>query len=262
MASTTPPKGQIYDSVATDYDIIWNVPAVKILFALLDTTLRNLGPWDGASVIDMACGTGIGLREAKKLGCKKLVGIDISNEMLEVAKQTSPGEFELHHADCSKDMSSLGLEEGGFDLVIGMWLLNYPENRAGMEGMWRNIARYLKPGSGKFVGIIQNQEKVQPESMRDKMDVYGARETKVKELESGEGSVMHVEFDTEPKVEFDTFVLKKEILESEAEKAGMRNLRYVRAGDEVRKEVEGKSEEWWRELLDEYPNQVIIAEKA
>jgi toxoflavin synthase len=264
MASTAPPKGQIYDSVASDYDIIWNVPAVKILFPLLDTQLRKLGPWDGASVLDMACGTGIGLREMKKLGASKLVGVDISSEMLEVAKQTGGLDmsFQLHHADCSKDMSHLGLDKGSFDLVIGMWLLNYPEDNTQMEGMWRNIASFLKPGKGKFVGIVQNQDTVQPESMKEKMDVYGARETNVQELENGQGYRMHIEFDTQPKVEFDTFVLKKEILEQEGEKAGMKNLRYVRAGDEVKTEVEGKSEEWWKELLGEYPNQLIVAEKA
>lgn len=88
--TSKPPEGQIYDSVASDYDVIWSVPAVKILFPLLDTNLKRLGPWEGSAVLDMGCGTGIGLREMKKLGATKLVGIDISNEMLEVAKMTSP----------------------------------------------------------------------------------------------------------------------------------------------------------------------------
>lgn len=261
--ATAPPKGQIYDAVATDYDIIWSTPAVKILFPVLDAQLRSLGPWDGASVLDLACGTGIGLREMKKLGAKRLVGVDISGEMLEVAKGT-PGseEFELRHADCSQPLDHLGLEKGGFDLVIGMWLLNYPASRAEMAQMWRNIAAYLKPGTGRFVGIIQNQEVVQPASMRGKLETYGAEETEVRPLESGDGVVTHVRFHTQPTVEFDTYVLKREILEEEAQGAGMTGLRYVRPGAEVRREVEGKSEEWWRELIEEYPNQVIVATKA
>jgi ubiquinone/menaquinone biosynthesis C-methylase UbiE len=59
MASS-PPKGQIYDAVASAYDVIWNIDAGKILFVLLENTLKSLGPWDGAKVLDMACGTGIG----------------------------------------------------------------------------------------------------------------------------------------------------------------------------------------------------------
>ncbi|TKA81737.1 hypothetical protein B0A55_01123 [Friedmanniomyces simplex] len=261
MASV-PPKGQIYDSVASDYDIIWSVPAVKILFPMLDANLRRLRPWDGASALDLACGTGIGLREMKKLGATKLVGVDISREMLEVAKQTSPNDgFELHHADCSQPLDHLGLQQGSFDIIIAMWLLNYPEDRAQMAGMWQNIATYLRP-DGKFVGIIQNQDTVHPSSMQGKWDAYGARETNVQPLPSGDGVRMHVEFNTEPKVEFDTLVLRKEILEEEARKAGLADVHYVRPGEEAKGEIEGKDEAWWGELLEEYPNQLVIATKA
>ena len=210
----------------------------------------------------MACGTGIGLREMKKLGAAKLVGVEISSEMLEVAKMTSADAgFELHHADCAKSMGHLGLEKGRFDLVLGMWLLNYPEDRVGMEKMWQNIAHYLKVG-GKFVGIIQNQDVVHPSSMQDKADKYGACETNPRPLANGDGGQMHIEFMTEPKVEFDTFVLKKEILEESAQKAGMKDLQYVRAGDEVKSEVDGKDHQWWEELLGAYPNQLIVAKKT
>ncbi|KAK5166212.1 uncharacterized protein LTR77_008473 [Saxophila tyrrhenica] len=257
--SSAPPKGQMYDSVAGDYDIIWSVPAVKILFPLLDTNLRRLGPWNGASVLDLACGTGIGLREMQKLGATKLVGVDISDEMLGMAKQTSPeAGFELHHADCSQPLDHLGLEKGSFDLVIAMWLLNYPADRAQMAAMWQNVATYLKP-KAKFVGIIQNQDTVNPTSMQGKWEEYGARETGLQPLPSGDGVRMHIEFNTQPKVEFDTFVLKKEILEEEGKKAGLVDLQYVRPGEEVKREVEGKDAAWWKELLEEYPNQLIIA---
>ena len=201
----------------------------------------------------------------KRLGATTLVGVDISSEMLSVARSTTPSTethpITLHHADCSASMTHTGLEPGTFDLVLGMWLLNYPESRAAMRGMWSNIATYLKPG-GKFVGIIQNQDTVHPTSMQGKMDVYGAQETGVSELENGDGWRMHVEFDTVPKVEFDTFVMKKEILEAEAEAAGMRELKYVKPGEEGKEMVEGKGEDWWEEMLKEYPNQVIVAEKA
>ena len=261
MASA-PPKGQIYDSVASDYDIIWSVPAVKILFPLLDSNLKRLGPWNGASVLDLACGTGIGLREMQKLGATKLVGVDISNDMLVMAKATSPTAcLELHHADCSLPLEHLGLPKAGFDLVLGMWLLNYPENRAQMGAMWQNIATYLKPKS-RFVGIIQNQDTVHPSSMQNKWEDYGARETNLEVLPSGDGVRMHVEFNTAPKVEFDTFVLKKEILEEEAKRAGFQNLHYVRPGEEVKGEVQERNEAWWEELLVEYPNQLVIATKA
>ena len=260
--SSSPPKGQIYDSIASDYDVIWNVPAVKFLLPLVETNLKQLGSWNNSSIIDFACGTGIGLRLMKQLGASKLVGVDISNEMLDVCRATfADNGFELHHADCSQPLDHTGVEKGSFDLVLAFWLLNYAESREQIAGMWQNIAAYLKPGGGTFVGIIQNQDEVHPKSMQGKIDIYGAQESNVQELPSGDGVKMHVEFATEPKIEFDAFVLKKDILEEEAAKAGMKHLRYVRPGEEVKGVVEGKSEEWWRELLEEYPNQLIIASR-
>ncbi len=98
--------------------------------------------------------------------------------------------------------------------------------------------------------------------MQGKWEEYGARETSLQPLPSGDGVRMHIEFNTQPKVEFDTFVLKKEILEGEAKKAGLVDLQYVRPGEEAKTEVEGKDAAWWKELLEEYPNQLIIATRA
>lgn len=142
-----------------------------------------------------------------------------------------------------------------------MWLLNYPDSRDKMGRMWRNIADYLKP-NGKFVGIIQNQDVVNPTSMQGKWAKYGAQESNLRALPSGDGVQMLVELNTLPKVEFPTFVLKPEILEEEGSKTGMRDLQYVRAGGEVKGEVPGKDDAWWQELLEQYPNQLITATKS
>jgi len=234
---------------------------VKILWRLLDQNLQDLGDWKDASVLDLACGTGIGLREARKLGASHLVGVDISKDMIEVCKShPTSSAFELHVADCSQPLDHLGLQPASFDLVIGMWLLNYAESASQMQSFWSNIAKYLKPGA-KFVGIIQNQEEYpfQPSSMKTLK--YGAKESNLTPLPSGDGVRMHLEFDTTPKVEFDTYVLKQEIFEDAAAKAGMVGLQYVKPGPETLTEEERKDLEWWKELLDEYPNQLVVATK-
>ncbi len=212
------------DDVAGDYDVIWATPAVRILWTLLDRNLQKLGDWNGASVLDLACGTGIGLREARKLGATTLVGVDISKEMIDVCKNTTKDvdQFKLHVADCSEPLDHLGLQPASFDLVIGMWLLNYADSAAQLERFWSNIAKYLKE-NGTFVGIIQNQEKVNPDSMKTLK--YGARESNIEPLASGDGVKMHIEFDTTPKVEFDTYVLKKEIFEKTAANANIMNYK-------------------------------------
>lgn len=263
MADLDTPKPQ-YDAFATSYDLVWTTPAVKPLLPLLKSTLGSLGSLSGATVLDLACGTGIGLRLARSLGAHRLVGVDISPQMLDVARATTPG-AELHTADCSRPLEGLGLDtQGGCDVVLGFWLLNQCPSSAEMRGMWDNVAAHLKPG-GKFVGVIENHDVVHPVGVRDFK--YGAQETAVSELENGQGWTDHVEFLTEPKVELDGFRLKKEILEAEARNAGMGEIVYHAPGMEhVRGaggngDAVGEDSDWWKDLLDEPPNFVIVARK-
>lgn len=263
MADNNNPKPQ-YDSFATSYDLVWTVRAVAPLLPLLKSTISDLGPLTGASVLDLATGTGIGLRLVRAAGASKLVGVDISPQMLEVAKATTPGAV-FHTADCSKPLDELGLEPESFDVVLGVWLLNQCPSSVELGGMWANIAKYLKPG-GKFVGIIENHDIVHPVGVQNFK--YGARETSVTELENGQGWSDHIEFQTEPKIEIDGFRLRKEIFESEAKHVGMGEITYhaprmehVRetVSNGVTVEEEGG---WWNELLEEPPNFVIVSQKV
>lgn len=262
MASANHPEPQ-YDSFATSYDLVWTTPAVKPLLPLLKSIISSLGPLTGSSVLDLACGTGIGLRLVRSAGASTLVGVDISPQMLEIAKTTTPGAV-FHTADCSKPLDKLGLEPRSYNVVLGFWLLNQCPSSTEMRGMWDNVATYLKPG-GSFVGVIENHDIVHPISVQSFK--YGAQETNVSELENGQGWSDHVEFLTEPKVELDGFRLRKEILESEAKNAGMGEIAYHVPGMEHVKETgstgntvdeEGK---WWDDLLNEPPNFVIVARK-
>ncbi|KAL1853154.1 hypothetical protein Daus18300_011893 [Diaporthe australafricana] len=261
MAGHNQPKTQ-YDALATSYDLVWKTPAVKPLLSLLKSTIGSLGPLTGSSVLDLACGTGIGLRLVQSFGASKLVGVDISPQMLEIAGSTIPDPV-LHAADCSKSLDKLKLEPGSFDVVLGFWLLNYCPSSAEMRGMWANIATYLKPG-GKFVGIVENHDIVHPVGVQSFK--YGCRESDVSVLENGQGWSLHVEFQTEPKIEFDAFRLRKDILELEAKNAGLSEIIYNVPTMEHVREFEavgdGSSEQdWWNGLLAEPPNFVIVAQK-
>lgn len=261
MAGHSHPETQ-YDALATAYDLVWKTPAVKPLLPLLKSTISSLGPSKGSSVLDLACGTGIGLRLMQSFGASKLVGVDISAQMLEIAGSTIP-EAALHAADCSKPLDRLELEPGSFDVVLGFWLLNYCPSSAEMRGMWANIATYLKPG-GRFVGIIENHDIVHPIGVQSFK--YGCRESDVSVLENGQGWSLHVEFQTEPEIKFDAFRLKKEILELEAKNAGLDEMMYHTPTLEHIKEFEGEGDQlyeegWWNDLLVEPPNFVIVAQK-
>lgn len=262
MAGTNNQKPQ-YDDFATSYDLVWTVPAVAPLLPLLKSSISSIGPLDGASVLDLATGTGIGLRLVRAAGASQLVGVDISPQMLEIAKVTTPG-AEFHTADCSKPLGHLGLEPGRFDVVLGVWLLNQCPSVAELNGLWANVATYLKPG-GKFVGIIENHDIVHPVGVQSFK--YGAKETRVTEVESGLGWSVHIEFQTQPKIEIDGFRFRREFLESAAKDSGMGEISYHKPGMEDVREALGSGDArdevagWWDELLDEPPNFVIVSHK-
>ncbi|KAK8083332.1 methyltransferase [Apiospora saccharicola] len=262
MANTGGSAPAHYDSFATSYDEIWRVPGIRPLLPLLTSTLESVGPHKDIAVLDLACGTGIGLRVMHSLGARRLVGVDISTQMLQ-----------LYAADCARPLAqtvpALAQDQGRFDLVLGMWLLNYAPSAAELAGMWANVAAYLKPG-GRFVGTMENHEAVLAPRLQS--GKYGVTETRLDPLPGGEGDngfQVHLRFRTDPAVEFDAFRMKKDVFERAAAQAGMADLEYKRPGlDEVRQMIaegiggpEAADEAWWAELLNEAPNLVVMAKK-
>jgi hypothetical protein len=185
--------------------------------------------------------------------------------MLEMAKTITP-DVTLHAADCSKPLDHLGLEAGSFDVVLGMWLLNYCPSSAELRGMLTNITKHLKPG-GQFIGIIENHDIPHPKCVTDFK--YGAMESNVKELESGEGWSVHVAFQTVPKIEFDAFRMKPDILKAEAASAGLGEFSFIKPDwTDIKRVIsegiggeDGKDEAWWADLVEEPPNYVFRALK-
>jgi ubiquinone/menaquinone biosynthesis C-methylase UbiE len=109
----------------------------------------------GAKVLDLACGEGIWARlVAQQLGAR-VVGVDLSAAMVQLARESEAAEplgcvFEV--GDCAE----LALDgEGTYDVVMAMWLLNYAKSEQQLEAFARTAYRYLKPG-GVLVGFNNN----------------------------------------------------------------------------------------------------------
>ncbi len=72
----------------------------------------------GARVLDLACGTGIVARlVAPQVGPEgRVVGVDISRQMLRVARSVTPEDVAVTY--CAGDAGELPLEDESFDLVL------------------------------------------------------------------------------------------------------------------------------------------------
>lgn len=140
-----------YDHIAEQYrrskQIAWREHIEQYtLFSLL-------GDMSGLTVLDLACGEGHYSRMLKAKGAAKVVGVDLSKGMIELAndaEKEQPLGITYMVAD-ARDVASLGC----FDVVLASYLLNYARSEAELLDMSLAIARSLKPG-GRFVGINNN----------------------------------------------------------------------------------------------------------
>jgi SAM-dependent methyltransferase len=96
----------------------------------------------GLSVLDLGCGFGENCAEFKRRGATKVVGVDLSEKMLSVAKNENTG-IEFIRAD----MSDLSFFTDKFDVVFSSLAVHYIKD---FKQFVKGVAALLKPG-GFFI---------------------------------------------------------------------------------------------------------------
>ena len=103
----------------------------------------------GGSVLDLGCGFGWFCRWARQNGAARVLGIDVSERMLERAAATTPDK-EITYARA--DMEQLELSMGPFDLVYSSLAFHYIEN---LDRLMSEVHRALVPG-GSLVFSVEH----------------------------------------------------------------------------------------------------------
>lgn len=140
-----------YDQIALDYQRI--SAAVPLRDAEWYSLRQRLGDLTGLSVLDLACGDGMGTRLLRRWGAARVVGVDISAQMIALARQREDEEpmgIEYRVADAA----TLG-KIGSFDRVSAAYLLHYAESREQLLQMMRTVYDNLEPGR-QLVASITN----------------------------------------------------------------------------------------------------------
>ncbi len=129
------PVTREYDRLARQYETRWD----RYIRASIDRTIRYLGLASDERLLDVGCGTGALLRALHaKTPQGKLAGIDLSKEMLTVARSGLSGSVELLRGD----VHSMPFETASFGMVVSSSSFHYwdePENAL------REIGRVLRP---------------------------------------------------------------------------------------------------------------------
>lgn len=131
------------------------------------TLFKLLGDTNGMSVLDLACGEGFHTRVLRQKSGTRVVGVDISAAMIDLARaeeKRQPLGIEYLVGDARQ--LALGTK---FDVVFAAYLLNYAQNATELRDMCRSIGEHLKPG-GRFVTINNNPEYT---GLTDSMRPYG-----------------------------------------------------------------------------------------
>jgi 2-polyprenyl-3-methyl-5-hydroxy-6-metoxy-1,4-benzoquinol methylase len=152
----------------------------------------------------------------KEQGAAKVVGVDISSEMIEVARQQEEKNklgIEYHVFDITQ-LPRLG----SFDLVTAVYLLNYAEEREQMLKILRNIRNNLSE-SGRFVAFTTNHQFSPKKSNCTK---YGV--TVLKEEPVEEGYAVEAEFHTNPPFIIKWFKWNQSVYEWALKEAGFLNV--------------------------------------
>lgn len=172
------PDPAYYDAIAAEYRRSKSLPFR--LHVEAHTLFRLTGDVTGAHILDLACGEGIYTRAMRRRGAVSALGVDVSGAMIALAEQTE-------HADplgcCYRvdDVASLPVI-GQFDLVLGIYLLNYARTADELAQFCRVIHANLRPG-GRFVGF--NDNVANPPERYDGYRPYGFVKSTTPERDEG-----------------------------------------------------------------------------
>lgn len=112
--------------------------------------LRALLPdLKGKSVLDLGCGFGWFCRWAREHGAAEIMGMDLSEKMLDRARATTA---DPAIAYARADMEEVTLRAAAYDLVYSSLAFHYVKD---LDRLWAEVFRSLRPG-GAFVFSVEH----------------------------------------------------------------------------------------------------------
>ncbi|MFJ7779541.1 class I SAM-dependent methyltransferase [Streptomyces yangpuensis] len=210
---------QQYDEIGEAYEGFKALPLEQ--YVVVPSFLALVGNVSGRSVLDLASGTGFYSREFRRRGAAEVLGIDISGEMVAVARQLEESDplgvrYEVG------DVADLRSVEQPFDVALAVQLLNYAQDIATTERMCRALHRSLKPGGELF---LLNQS---PDFRFDgpTPERYGFR-SELTGAQGETGPQVRTTALLDPPVSFTANLPRREVYEKCLGAAGFRELTWV-----------------------------------
>lgn len=146
---------QFFDGLAPKYDALNEVLSLGQHHRIKETAIRRIHIQSGQRILDLCTGSGdVAIWIAKNFPGCEVIGGDVSQKMLEIAKRRGAGlkNLQFQTADCMQ----LPFEDASFDTVIvSFGLRNLDDLKAGLLEM----KRVVKPG-----GLVMNLDLGRPKN--------------------------------------------------------------------------------------------------
>jgi SAM-dependent methyltransferase len=209
-----------YDSIGREYQESKRLPFR--LYVEEHSMFELLPDLAGRSVVDLACGEGIYSRKLLRRGAARVVGVDISPEMVSLARRAEEAE-PLGAEFVVADVATVDLGEH-FDVALCSFLFNYARSRDELRSLVKSVARLLRPG-GSVIGC--NDYPDNPPTHFDHYRPYGF--VKFGAAQPQEGSTITYRFYNPDGTvfEIDNYYLPTEAYRNEFRSAGFTSFDWV-----------------------------------
>jgi toxoflavin synthase len=243
-------QGAQYDHIGSKYDEYARTATLKRAESY--AFFRMVGPLDGKSVLDLACGFGFYTRLCKQRGATQVMGVGISPEMIRLAHQQEQAEplgitYQVGDAVTLPPL-------GAFDLVTAVHLLAYATSRAQLLGIFRSVYTNLVAG-GRFIAYTNNPEFTLSKPNCTKYGVTILR------LEPEEDRyACEAEFVAEPPFRVRWYQWRRAPCEWALQEAGFRDWAWY-PPEVAPEDVARYGEAYWRDFYDNCPNIGLVCQK-
>ena len=220
------------------------------------SALALLGDLNGLSALDLGCGEGHYTRLLKQLGASQVLGVDLSSDMIELARQQERSHpLGIDYRVC--DAGALKLQTKA-DLVFAGYLFNHARDRDELRAQFSTVSGLLRPG-GRLVALNNNPD--DPPSNFDAGRPYGYSKSINGPLV--EGAAIHYRFALEDGGVFELtdYYISREVMQTLMEDCGLQQVRWpqpVLAAEGI----EAMGADYWSAIMSTPPFCLIEATRA
>lgn len=142
-----------FQELAAKYDAWFKTPHGQYVYKYEREIIEKLGDvTEEAFVLDVGCGTGIYTLELLGKGAR-VVGIDISPEMLEIARYKT-GEYGDRAVFLQADAAKMPFPDNHFDIVISITAMEFFEQP---QACLHEMYRVLRPGGHMVIATLNSK---------------------------------------------------------------------------------------------------------